>query len=86
MRALFLLNISLTMSWYKRFVLPLATNTIKPKENGIMILSKLLVYRAVAVALFFSAFYLNFNIKTNQIAFVTNEYHWFTWHPVMTGE
>lgn len=55
--------------------MPLATNTIKPKENGIMILSKLLVYRAVAVALFFSAFYLNSNIKTNQIAFVTNEYH-----------
>lgn len=62
---LFLLNILLIMLWYKRFVLFFVINIIKLKENGIMILLKLFVYRVVVVVLFFFVFYLNFNIKIN---------------------
>lgn len=46
---LFLLNILLIMLWYKRFVLFFVINIIKLKENGIMILLKLFVYRVVVV-------------------------------------
>lgn len=65
MWVLFLLNILLIMLWYKRFVLFFVINMIKLKENGIMILLKLFVYRVVVVVLFFFVFYLNFNIKIN---------------------
>lgn len=65
MWVLFLLNILLIMLWYKRFVLFFVINIIKLKENGIMILLKLFVYRVVVVVLFFFVFYLNFNIKIN---------------------
>lgn len=65
MWVLFLLSILLIMLWYKRFVLFFVINIIKLKENGIMILLKLFVYRVVVVVLFFFVFYLNFNIKIN---------------------
>lgn len=65
MWVLFLLSILLRMFWYKRFVLFFVINIIKLKENGIMILLKLFVYRVVVVVLFFFVFYLNFNIKIN---------------------
>lgn len=49
MWVLFLLSILLRMFWYKRFVLFFVINIIKLKENGIMILLKLFVYRVVVV-------------------------------------